>query len=629
MKDLELLAPARNADIGIAAIDCGADAVYMAGPGFGARQAAGNSVDDIRRVCAHAHRFGARVFVTVNTIIYDDELERVRQLVADVREAGADALIVQDMALVDICRDMDMPLHASTQCAIRTPEKASWLASAGFSRLILERQLSLEEIRSVADAVPECEIEFFVHGALCVSFSGQCWLSENIAGRSANRGCCIQACRSRYDLADETGKIIVKDKALLSLKDYSLIPRLGDLAEAGVSSFKIEGRLKNESYVRNVVRACSEALDRVVASHPELYRRASFGTVTRSFTPAPDKTFNRGYTELFIDGRKPSGQRRGPSGWASMDAAKGMGELLGKVYSVKKDLRRQSTVIEVETPRGCALHNGDGFSFVAGDGEAVGFRGDVCENMGGSARISFRGNDCNIYKGATLLRNLDVEFEKEIARNPGTRMLSATVDVTVGESFITACATSEDGRQATKKYTVAADRAVNRERIESLVRNQIGKSSGIWNFTLGTAEFTGWPLLGSAFLNGIRRDLAEALDGMPCKARPLGMRRLSRPSGPLPHDITDGTRVTYKANAANALAEEILRGCGAETVDPAYELRKAEGAELMRSRYCIRRELGMCLKEGGRPGRLFLLNNGRRLALSFDCRACEMTVSEG
>ena len=328
MRSLELLAPARNLDIGIAAIDCGADAVYIAGPGFGARQAAGNSLDDIARLCSYAHRFGVRIFLTVNTIVYDDELEEVHALMRDAQAAGVDAFIVQDLALTQ-WDDITVPLHASTQCAIRTPEKARYLASLGFGRLVLERELPLERIREIAEAV-DCEIEAFVHGALCVCYSGQCYLSEYLAGRSANRGACIQACRSLYDLVDDGGKVLERDKALLSLKDLNLLDRLPELAEAGVSSFKIEGRLKDISYVRNVVREYSLALDRMVAAAPDRYCRASYGRTTGGFTPAPDKTFNRGYTSLYVDGRRGR--------WASMDTPRSVGERIGSIASVRQPL---------------------------------------------------------------------------------------------------------------------------------------------------------------------------------------------------------------------------------------------------------------------------------------------------
>ena len=289
---LELLAPARNADIGIAAIDCGADAVYIAGPQFGARKDAGNPVEEIARLCEHAHKFGARVFVTVNILLRDDELEEVhRQMLAE-QEAGVDAFIIRDMR---ICtwEDIKVPLHASTQCAIRSVEDARRHSEAGCSRIVLERELSLSTVGEICAAV-DCEVEFFVHGALCVCYSGECRLSEYLNGRSADRGECVQACRSMYDLVDESGKVLVRNKALLSLKDFNLHDRLPELAAAGVCSFKIEGRLKSMSYVRNITRYYSDALDRLVASEPEKYARASFGKVSGGVAPDPWKTFNRG-----------------------------------------------------------------------------------------------------------------------------------------------------------------------------------------------------------------------------------------------------------------------------------------------------------------------------------------------
>ena len=441
MRQLELLAPARDAQIGIAAIDCGADAVYIAGPQFGARQAAGNSIDDIRTLCSHAHRFGARIFVALNTILYDDELEAAYRQMLAVQEAGADALIVQDMAVVKMAsegignlkEDFRIPLHASTQCAIRTPEHAVFLEGLGFSRLILERELSLDQIKAIRKEV-SCELEFFVHGALCVCYSGQCYLSEKIAGRSANRGACIQACRSRYDLIDSDGKVLVKDKALLSLKDYNLKARLKDLADAGITSFKIEGRLKNESYVRNVVRDYSLALDEIVRRNPEDYERGSYGQVTGGFTPDTTKTFNRGYTELFIDGKRGK--------WASMDAAKSMGEEIGVVTGLNKD--RSSVVLKLRR-RDIVLNNGDGFSFVARDGSVAGFRGDVCS--GNTIRCKSNGS---LFTGTVIFRNINQAFEKEIERQVCQRSISAAVSLDFSSKdgiwSVSATALSEDGR---------------------------------------------------------------------------------------------------------------------------------------------------------------------------------------
>ena len=613
MKELELLAPARNADIGIAAIDCGADAVYMAGPGFGARQAAGNSVEDVARLCAYAHRFGARVFATVNTIVFDDELESFSKLLRELEEAGVDALIMQDMAGLSLSGGR-IPLHASTQCAVRDAAKAGNLASLGFSRLILERELSLEQIRGIARAVPQCELECFVHGALCVCYSGQCYLSEHIASRSANRGACIQACRSRYDLLDSDGRVLVKDKALLSLKDLRLLDRLADLADAGVMSFKIEGRLKNESYVRNVVRQYSLALDAIVASSGGRYCRSSFGRVSEAFAPALDKTFNRGYTELFLDGKKAPG-------WAAMAAAKGMGEKIGKVISVRKDGSRDSCVLEIEST--ARLNNGDGFSFVAGNGEVIGFRGDVCENPDRKrARIVCKYQEL-LYKGAILYRNLDSAFEKEIARAPGRRLLAVKLSLVLDDAGLHLSACSEDGRRVSIERDMdGAEEARNRERLEAMVRAQLCKTADIYAFELEECRFEAWPLLSAAQLNALRRELADALSALQCNMRPLLKRELSADARLSGSD--------YRDNAANRRAAAVY----GKTLPDAFELRHDRNAELMRSRYCIRCELGICPKRNAGSGRhiaasaepLFLLNNGRRLRLEFDCRHCEMVV---
>ena len=601
---LELLAPARNRSIGIAAIDCGADAVYIAGPAFGARQAAGNSVEDIRELCRYAHRFGARIYVTVNTILYNDELEEARALVRALAGAGADALIVQDLALLELCRDLAIPLHASTQCSIRTPERAAFLEGLGFSRVVPERQLSLEEIRAIRRAI-DGEIECFVHGALCVCYSGQCYLSEYLTGRSANRGACAQPCRSRYDLADESGKLLARDKALLSLRDFRLLHRLEDLAEAGACSFKIEGRLKSISYVRNVVRAYSQALDALVAKAPEQYVRASFGRVTDAFTPDLEKTFQRGYTELYLDGR------RGRN-WSSAEAPKSIGERVGSVRAVR------GAQIELDLLPGMNLHNGDGFAFVAG-GDIIGFRGDVCEGRTIRCNRPVEG----LKAGMTLYRNVSTAFEKEMERRSGKRLLDATLSVTVHPDALQVRARTEDGRSVTAEFSTAGcPEAQNQERMRDMVLGQLSKTSEPYTFRVASLDDAPLPLLKAAFLNDIRRRMAEALDGMPVRMRPIAAGAAGPVKGP--------EKVGYKENVANALCETAYRERGAGAVEPAYELTHPSGAELMRSRYCIRYELGMCPRLQGAKdsGPLFLINNGRRLALGFDCHRCEMTVSE-
>ena len=619
MRQLELLAPARDIQIGIAAIDCGADAVYIAGPQFGARQAAGNSVEDIRSLCAYAHKFGVKIFITLNTILYDSELEDAYRFMLEVQKAGADAIIVQDLSVVKMAREgfggrfepLNIPLHASTQCSIRTPEQAIFLESLGFSRLILERELSLDQIRAIRKAV-SCELEFFVHGAICVCYNGQCYLSEMIAGRSANRGACIQACRSRYDLVDATGKILVKDKALLSLKDYNLRGRLRELAEAGITSFKIEGRLKNESYVRNVVRDYSIALDKLIANNPSEYERESFGRVSGGFTPDTDKTFNRGYTELFLDGKRGK--------WAAMDAAKSMGEMVGIIASIGKN------GIEVRLNKGVVLGNGDGFSFVSRQGKVEGFRGDVCS--GNTIRCKILPT---LFPGAVLYRNINAAFEKEIERQACTREIEVKVSVDFPYKdncwILHATAISEDGRKVEAVCSDLTQKADNQERMAGMLETQIGKAVGHYRFTLSEVNAPdGLPFMSASALNGIRRTLAEKLNETPAIARPLLNRRLEGLKI-APFVESD---VTYKQNVSNHLSTAVYASAEVETIEDAYELSHRNGAELIRTKYCIRYELGMCPVHQGakRSAPLFLLNNGKRLALNFDCRNCEMTVTE-
>ncbi len=735
MRELELLAPARNIEIGIAAIDCGADAVYLAGPAFGARQAAGNSVEDIRRLCGYARRFGARVFVTLNTIIFDDELEEAFALAVQLQEAGADALIVQDFALAAFESEhpekLSIPLHASTQCSIRTVEDARRLDALGFSRIVLERELPMSTVREICSAV-DCEVEAFVHGALCVCYSGQCYLSEMLSGRSANRGECVQACRSRYDLLNAGGELVrwpsgktegrsrhvsggrpgspvAEDRTLLSLRDLNLLDRLAEMADGGVTSFKIEGRLKNISYVRNIVAAYSRALDRLVAGHPDKYRRASFGHAGCGFTPAPAKSFNRGFTQLFFDGRRDGD-------WACLDAGKALGEEVGTVASVQ--YRNGGMRIGVKP---CAVidrpqfHNGDGFSFIGSDGRETGFRADVCEGN----TILCRKVE-GLAPGTRLYRNLDSAFEKELEKVAVRRIpVRLTVEINeAGDGRATAQrkgddvrhfqfhvrAVSEDGRELLHAEEIAAEPARNRERMLGMMAGQLGKEAGVYSFSVDsilcgvapkdiltaqesiptaqenilTAQESiptaqkSIPMMSAAQLNAIRRAIAERLDSLPCNARPM-KRRTIRDS--LPELLKFPKHISYKNDVANSAAASFYRRLGAETVEPAYEVRNrglqigtqvgafAAGdpagapdgltcgtncdpdgltcgtncapVELMRSKYCILHELGLCRKTPAyaalaaendiREG-LFLRNNGRLLRLHFDCTNCEMTV---
>ena len=635
IRELELLAPARNKGIGIAAIGCGADAVYIAGPQFGARQAAGNSMDDIRTLCSHAHMFGARIFITLNTIVYDNELEDVRRQMAAAQESGADALIVQDLAVLKIaeeCRKdgFSLPLHASTQCAIRTPEQARFYEDLGFSRLILERELSLEQIRAVREAV-DCELEFFVHGALCVCYSGQCYMSEAVTGRSANRGACAQACRSLYDLEDGNGKRILKNKALLSLKDLNLKDRLSDLVQAGITSFKIEGRLKNVSYVKNIVRDYSLAIDRITGNSGGALCRASYGQVTGGFTPAPDKTFNRGYTPLFIDGTR--GQ------WSTFDSAKGMGEEIGTVSYVSpgRDILRIRPAVRIQDGPGkttgeeLKLNNGDGFAFVSRSSGVIGFRGDVCSGT----EIRCRPVP-EIFTGAKLFRNIDMAFEKELENNTPVREIRVSLYISIlssgGRFSISARAESEDGRTFSGTFDAGDQEARNRERMMAVLTSQLCKGSGHYRFSVAgirCGEGGAIPMMPASAINSMRREIAMAIDRERCKARPLLNRTGKIRGTAAPGLIPVG--ITYKSNVANRLAGQVYAGSGATGIEPAFELTHRQDIELMRTRYCIRHELGICPKQTGKgPAHdLYMVNNGRRFTLHFDCAKCEMTVLDG
>ena len=405
MRQLELLAPAKNLECGIAAIDCGADAVYIGAPKFGARAAAGNSLDDIRELTSYAHQFGARVFVTLNTIIYDSELDEAKRLITEINEIGVDAVLVQDMALLSASfgENRRVAFHASTQTDNRNKEKVGYLRSLGFSRVVLARELSLQEIKEIHEAYPDVELEAFVHGALCVSYSGACNASEHCFARSANRGECAQFCRMKFDLLDADGREIEHQRHLLSLKDLCQIDHLEEMADAGIVSFKIEGRLKDASYVKNVVAAYSERLNDICSRRSTEYERASYGKVTYAFKPNLKKTFNRGYTHYFLEGRKPD--------IFSPDTPKAIGEFVGKV----KEIRGYSFNVA-----GTAnFANGDGLCFINSRKELEGFRVNRVEGN----RLFPLTMPNELRPGMALYRNNDVAFEKELSRQGTERKL--------------------------------------------------------------------------------------------------------------------------------------------------------------------------------------------------------------
>jgi len=568
-------------------------AVYIAGPDFGARKAAGNSFEDIGELCEYAHKYGARVFVTYNTVVSAEELPEVHRQMLLSQELGADAFIIRDIAL---CRwdDITVPLHASTQCAIRSSERALQYFAAGCSRVVLERELSLSEIREICTAVAGRDVEVFVHGALCVCYSGECRLSERINGRSADRGECIQACRSLYDLVDERGRVLLKDKALLSLRDYNFLSRIGELAEAGVCSFKIEGRLKNASYVKNCVRAYDLALNEFISKHPQQYARASFGRVEGGFVPDLNKTFNRGYTELYLDGK-----RHRP--WSSMDAPKSMGERLGTIERVTRRDAEMELRIRSQSGRSLSLRNGDGFAFTVPSG-VVGFRGDVCEGLTIRSK-----NIPEIKVGTVLFRNINAAFEKTLESSPVRREIAVELRLRISGKFkIEVFSHSEDGREQTAVFNADVELARDSQRETAILREQLSKRSSVYKFTLGEIILDtpggSLPLLSVSTINSIRRAVASDLDSEGCRKRPLAGRE----------------------NSAIGSSQ------GSDMPLPTDSYAEASSLPLMRSRYCVRFELGMCpVMQGATPPKqLYILNNGRKFALNFDCKACEMTLSE-
>lgn len=554
---LELLAPARNIAIGTAAIDCGADAVYIAGPQFGARYAAANSIEDIRRLCDYAHIFGVRIYATLNTLLEKSELAAAESMIKEYCAAGVDALIVQDPQVLSL----DLPpieIHASTQAVVRSPERARELEAAGFKRLILERQLSLKQIQAIQDAV-SCDLEFFVHGALCMSYSGCCYISEQLAGRSANRGCCAQPCRSKFDILDAEGRTIARDRHILSMKDYRLDDHIPQLAQAGICSFKIEGRLKNESYVKNIVRHYRQVLDDFIATHPG-YSKSSFGRIVGGFSPDPDLTFNRGYTSCFIDGKR--------SEWNSGDSAKAMGEYVGVITGitgnkVKLDLEKH-------------VSNGDGLSFVD-ENDVCGMRVEVANGP----EITVQ-NASGLKPGMKCFRNLNLRFERALEKNMPRRLMDATVDYLSRNGRTRLEATFCDGTVHALEFEETAPAAENHERARALFNAQISKSCGRYLFALGKYDTDTVYSYSASAINAFRRELA----GM--KERAGAPRPASEP---------------FRLKAPVSFPKD--------------------GRELSRSKYCVKYELGLC----GSKGPLFLVNNGRRLRLEFDCKNCEMVVT--
>ena len=605
IQTLELLAPAKNLECGIAAIDHGADAVYIGADHFGARAAAGNSTDDIARLCSYAHQFGARVYVTVNTIVYDNEIDSVRRLLKRIGEAGADAILVQDMALVSMLSDINLEMHASTQTDNRTADKVEWLRGLGFKRVVLARELSVDEIAEIHAKHPDVELEVFVHGALCVSYSGQCYASQYCFQRSANRGECAQFCRLKFDLVDAEGKVIEHDRHLLSLKDMCQIDNLERLAEAGAVSFKIEGRLKDVAYVKNVTAAYSRRLDEIVAAHPDKYRRASFGRVDYGFDPDLRKTFNRGYTTYFADGRQPD--------IFSPDTPKALGEYVGKVKEVKRQCLTVSGV--------ASFANGDGLCFINADRQLEGFRVNRAEGN----HLYPSSMPRNLRQGVALYRNNDQQFERLLSRPSAVRRLSLTMSLSATESGFALDVATEDGRKA-RVEAKAEHTVAQKPQHENIVRQLSKLGTTIYDCTNITIPDDFPWFVPSSLLAQMRRDACAEVSEHSLTSKnpsPLTSNSLS------PLTYKNPSRPPYLLNASNTLAVEFYRQLGVEA--SAFETQKkhGEGEKLMQCRFCLRHALGYCVNKGGRKPQwkepLFLrLPDGRKFQLQFNCKRCEM-----
>ena len=595
-KKLELLAPARDLACGIAAVDHGADAVYMGAPRFGARAAAGNSVEDIRQLCRYAHQYGVRVYVTVNTIIYDDELDATQRMITELYEAGADAILVQDMGILR----MSLPpieLHASTQTDNRTAGKVRWLRSLGFRRVVLARELSAGEIADIHQSVPDMELEVFVHGALCVSLSGLCYASQYCLGRSANRGNCAQICRMKFDLIDASGRELMHQRHLLSLKDLNLSRHLDRLIEAGATSFKIEGRLKDAGYVKNVVAAYSQRLNEYIARHPADYCRSSRGYCSYTFTPNLKKTFNRGFTSYFLEGRQPD--------IFSPDTPKAIGEFVGTV----KELRRDSFNMA-----GTAVFaNGDGLCFVNSQRELEGFR---VNRVQGNRLFPPRVPE-GLRPGMALYRNRDMEFERLLGRQSSERKIPLLIRLGVtGDGF----SLTADG------VTVAIaceHQEADKPQHDHIVR-QLSKLGGTPYECSGVEFPDGFNyFIPGSRLSDLRRQLTDKLVAVSTAApRPDNRDRATRTVAPLPS--AQHYAHAYLYNISNHLAAGFY---GADHLS-AYELAGGAGP-LMQCRHCLRYALGHCVRHGGRQerGPLWLrLADGRRFRLEFDCKNCQMNI---
>lgn len=604
LRKIELLAPARNLECGIEAVNHGADAVYIGAPKFGARAAATNSMDDIGRLTDYAHLYGVRIYVTVNTILKDEELKETEDMIWELYRRGVDALIVQDMGLTRLNLP-PIPLHASTQMDNRTAGKVRFLAEAGFRQVVLARELSLDEIAAIHKACPDTPLEVFVHGALCVSYSGQCYASQACFGRSANRGECAQFCRLPFSLVDADGRVVVKDKHLLSLKDMNRLDMLEQLLDAGVTSLKIEGRLKDVAYVKNVTAAYSQRLDAILKRRKE-YVRASSGTCRLDFRPQPEKSFSRGFTHYFLEGRGED--------IASFDTPKSLGEAMGTL----KEQRGGWVSVAGVKP----FHNGDGVCYLDEQGRLQGFRINRVEGN----KLFPAGNVARIRPRTPLFRNLDQEFERALARKSAERKIGVRLRLEENAFGFSLTADDEDDNRVTLAFGYAKERA-RTPQVENL-RTQLAKLGDTPYELTEPAEIAlteEW-FVPSSVVADWRRQVVERLTA----ARRINYRRelaVWRPT----HHAYLATTLTYLGNVMNDEARRFYLDHGVKVVAPAYEKQPADGAVLMFCRHCLRYSMGWCPvhQKGRSPYRepyYLASSDGRRFRLEFDCKNCQMKV---
>ena len=609
-RHLELLAPAKNADFGIEAINHGADAVYIGGPAFGARAKAPNTLEDIARLVKHAHRYHAEVFVALNTIFHDNELEGARKLAHQLYEAEVDALIVQDMGLLE----MDLPpiqLHASTQTDIRTVEKAVFLDQVGFSQMVLARELDLHTIQKIA-AATDCNLEFFIHGALCVAFSGQCFISHAHTGRSANRGECSQECRLPFSLEDSKGRLIGKDKHFLSMKDNDQSTNLRALIDAGVSSFKIEGRYKDLPYVKNATAHYRQLLDEILHESPELAKSSS-GISTYTFSPQPEKTFNRSATDYFVNGRQAD--------IGAFDTPKFSGEALGRVSKVGKDFFEVDSDVQ--------LHNGDGVCFFDVHKELVGLRINTVDGK----KLYPNEMPADIRNNMTVYRNRDHAFMRLLEKDSAQRKIALQMIFCETSDGFSLSVTDDVGFSATVQCVAEKQAADNTDKAESSLRENLSK--------LGNTDFTATEIylqtsqvwfVPASIANALRRDAIEQLQ----QVRQSAYQRPQPKPAAVPPAIYPEDTLSYLANVYNKKSRNFYEKHGVKLIASAYEANKELGeVPLMITKHCLRFSHGMCPKEAkgviGVQGTvtaepMTLINGNDRFTLKFDCKPCEMHV---